>query len=173
MSLPANVLLEARSHSSHQVVEIHDDMNQGIEEGEETGMATGSEADTRPEAHRQDCVVDQVKDGDLSSPFPQDKEECVEEVDEFRYVEPIACCNHSHGIRIRLRKVDWLTENVDGPLKPAAASQFVEDPSVKNDLKDVVDHKDTAKLIGGPVGHEAGPDDFDQVEIRHGEHRGW
>lgn len=140
MPLPADVLLEAGSHSSHQVVEIHDDVNQGVEESEETGMAAGSEADARPEAHRQDCMVDQVKNGDLSSPFPQDKEECVEEINEFRYVEPIACRNHPHGIWIRLGKVDWLAENVDGSLKPAAASQFVEDPSVEKDLKDVVDH---------------------------------
>lgn len=33
--LPPDVLLEARPHGGHHVVEIHDDVDKGVEEGEE------------------------------------------------------------------------------------------------------------------------------------------
>ena len=59
--LPPNELLVLWTHGSHHVVEVHDNVDEGVEESEKCRMATRCESDTEPNAHRHDSVVDNVQ----------------------------------------------------------------------------------------------------------------
>lgn len=61
--LPPDVLLVLRSHGSHHVVGVHEEVNESVEEAEESGMASGHPSDTRPHAERHDPMMDDVQSG--------------------------------------------------------------------------------------------------------------
>lgn len=81
--LPADVLLVARTHRGQEVVKVHYDMDQRIEQGKEAGVAAGSKADSRPQADRHDPMMDQMKQCYLLVLLTQYEEEGIEKVDKL------------------------------------------------------------------------------------------
>ncbi len=73
--LPPNELLVLGTHGGHHVVKVHDNVDEGVEQTEKGGVATGSEADSEPDTHRHNTVVDDVKKGDVLVLFAQNEEE--------------------------------------------------------------------------------------------------
>ena len=51
-----------RSERGHEVVEVHEDVDECVEEAEEGGVPAGDEAGARPHRHRHDAVVDHVEE---------------------------------------------------------------------------------------------------------------
>ena len=72
--LPPNVLLVLRTHGSHHVVKVHDNVDESVEQTEKGRVATGSEADSEPDAHWHDAVVNDVEQGDVLVLFAQNEE---------------------------------------------------------------------------------------------------
>ena len=68
------------SHSRHHVVEIHDDVNTGIEKSEERGVAAGQETGARPNRQRHDAMVYDMQKRDLIELFACHKTELENEM---------------------------------------------------------------------------------------------
>lgn len=60
--LPPDVLLILRAQSGHEVVEIHEEVNEDVEESEERGVASRDEPHSRPDREGHDAVVDHVQE---------------------------------------------------------------------------------------------------------------
>lgn len=105
--LPPEIFLVLRSHSSHQVVAVHDHVDEGVEHTEEGAVTSGSELDTPPASSRHHAVVDNVQVGDLVVLFAQDEEDGVQEFSELAEEVPPAHVRHGNLIRI-VRIVDRL-----------------------------------------------------------------
>lgn len=76
--LPPQVLLELRSHCGEQVVRVHDDVHEGVQQAEERAVAARSELHAEPDGHGHAAVVDDVQRGHLARLFPQHKEHLKE-----------------------------------------------------------------------------------------------
>lgn len=63
--LPPDVLLVLGSEGREQIVGVHDDVDEGVEEAEEGGVAAGGEFDAEPNRHGHHTVVDYVEGGDV------------------------------------------------------------------------------------------------------------
>ena len=59
--LPPNVLLILRAHRRDHVVEVHDDVDEGVEEGEEGRVAARCELEAHPDGEGHDAVVDHMQ----------------------------------------------------------------------------------------------------------------
>lgn len=72
--LPPKEFLVSGSQGRQQIVGVHDDVDEGVKEAEEGGMAAGGELDAEPNGHWHHAVVDHVECGDVVVLFPQDEE---------------------------------------------------------------------------------------------------
>ena len=72
--LPPQVLLVLRSQRRHQVVRIHDDVHERVEEAEERGVTAWGELDSEPNRHWHYSMVDHVEGGNVVVFLSQDKE---------------------------------------------------------------------------------------------------
>lgn len=72
--LPPEEALELRSHGGEQVVRVHDDVHEGVEQAEEGAVAAGRELDAEPHGHRHAAVVDDVQRGHLARLLAQNEE---------------------------------------------------------------------------------------------------
>lgn len=59
--LPPEVLLELGSEGGEQVVRVHHNVDEGVEQSEEGAVATGSELDAEPHGHGHASVVNDVQ----------------------------------------------------------------------------------------------------------------
>lgn len=58
--LPPDVLLVFRPHGGHHVVEVHDDVNECVQESEERAVATWGEFHAHPDTHGHNSVMNNV-----------------------------------------------------------------------------------------------------------------
>lgn len=72
--LPPEEALELGSHGGEQVVRVHDDVHEGVEQAEEGAVAAGGELDAEPHRHRHAAVVDHVQGGHLAGLLSQNEE---------------------------------------------------------------------------------------------------
>lgn len=72
--LPPDVLLVLRSHGGDHVVEVHDDVYEGVEEGEEGRVAARCELESHPDRERHNTVVDHVQGRDMLVLLAEDEE---------------------------------------------------------------------------------------------------
>lgn len=73
--LPPDVLLVLWAHRRDHVVEVHDDMHEGVEESEEGRVTTWREFQAHPDREGHDSVVDYVQRRDLLVLLAQNEEE--------------------------------------------------------------------------------------------------
>lgn len=59
--LPPNEFLVLRAHGSHHVVKVHDDVDECIEQTEESRVAARCETDAEPDAHGHNTMMDNVQ----------------------------------------------------------------------------------------------------------------
>lgn len=130
--LPPDVLLVLGSHSGHHVIEVHDDVNESVEQAEESRVTAGSETNAEPHAHWHDAVVNHVQKRNVLFFFPQNKEKRVEKFSELGEVIPPASVDHPHSYGI-IRIIDRLA-TVIIPSSPASHANLVEEPRAEDDL---------------------------------------
>lgn len=75
--LPPQVFLEFWSHRGQHVVEVHDDVHEGVDNADEGSVSAGEVLGATPRDHRHDGVVVQVQERYLVILFPQDEEDRV------------------------------------------------------------------------------------------------
>lgn len=75
--LPPQVFLEFGSHGCQHVVEVHDDVHEGVDDADEGAVSSGEVLGASPRDHRHDGVVVQVQERYLVILFPQDEEDRV------------------------------------------------------------------------------------------------
>ena len=131
--LPPDVLLVAGSQGGHHVIEVHDDVDEGVEQSEEGRVTAGAEADADPDAERHDAVVDDVQQRNVLVFLAQDEEERVEELGELGEVVPPGGVRHPHGHGV-LRVVHRLAPEAVA-VKPAALPALVEQPTAEHHLQ--------------------------------------
>lgn len=73
--LPPEVLLVLRAQRGQEVVGVHDDVHEGVEEAEEGRVPAGGELHAEPHRHRHHAVVDHVQGGDVVVLLTQDEED--------------------------------------------------------------------------------------------------
>ena len=73
--LPEEVGADPGAEGGEAVVGVHEDVDAGVEEAEEGGVAAGEEAVADPAGEGHDGVVDDVEDGHLVELFPEDEAE--------------------------------------------------------------------------------------------------
>ena len=82
--------MHPRSQSRQVVVEVHDDMDEGVDEGSESSVAVGDKLETDVTSDGHEAVMRDMQDGDLIIFLPQNKEQGVEEVQELEQQVPIS-----------------------------------------------------------------------------------
>lgn len=92
--LPPEVLLELGSEGREQVVRVHHDVDECVEQTEEGTVATWSELDAEPHGHGHASVMNDVQRRHLTSFFTHHKEERIEELCELREVVPPTRMHH-------------------------------------------------------------------------------
>lgn len=92
--LPPEVLLELGSEGREQVVRVHYDVYEGVEQSEEGTVATWSELDAEPHGHGHATVVNDVQRRHLTSFFAHHEEERIEELRELGEVVPPTRVHH-------------------------------------------------------------------------------
>ena len=85
--LPPQILL-AHSHSTEEVVEVHDSVDETVEQGGEEGAAPWHEHHRVPRHESDARVVVEVEEGDLVELLPHQHEPGVEELHELGRVVP-------------------------------------------------------------------------------------
>lgn len=63
--LPPQVLLEPRSQSRQEIIRIHDDVHDGVEESQDCPLTTGCKLQVTPGVESHDHVVVDVEEGHL------------------------------------------------------------------------------------------------------------
>jgi hypothetical protein len=81
--LPAEIFLHAWSHRRQEVVEVHHNVYQRVEECKERSLSSGRESEPRPYVHRQQSMVENVKRRDLVIFLAEHKEQSVEKIDKL------------------------------------------------------------------------------------------
>ena len=72
---PPDELLVLWTHGGHHVIKVHDDVDKSVEQTEEGRVATGSEANTEPDTHRHDAVMNDMQERNVFVLFAQNEEE--------------------------------------------------------------------------------------------------
>jgi hypothetical protein len=90
---PPNEFLVLRAHGGHHVVEVHDDVDEGVEQTEEGRVTAGRETNSEPDAHWHDAVVDDVQQRNVLIFLAQHEENLENER------------RHIHIIRTKIREV--------------------------------------------------------------------
>lgn len=73
--LPPDVLLVLGAHRRDHVVEVHDDVDESVEEGEEGRVAARGELEAHPDGEGHDAVMDHVERRHVLALLAQDEEE--------------------------------------------------------------------------------------------------
>ena len=73
--LPPDVLLVLGSHGGDHVVEVHDDVDESVEEGEECRVAARGELQAHPDGEGHDSMVNDVERRDVLVLLTQDEEQ--------------------------------------------------------------------------------------------------
>lgn len=71
---PPQEPLVSGAEGGDQVIGVHDDVDEGVEEAEEGGVAAWGEFHAEPHGHRHHSVVDNVQGGELVVLFPHHEE---------------------------------------------------------------------------------------------------
>ena len=83
VTLPPKILLDLRTQSRDEIVEVHDDVDAHVEEHEEGRMATSDKLEEGPADHGHYGVMNYVQRCQLVIFLSQNKEERIHEIDEF------------------------------------------------------------------------------------------
>lgn len=83
VALPPEVLLHVRSEGGEHVVGVHEDVDEGVDDAQESGVSARDEADPDPGADGHHRVVVHVEEGYLPLLLAEDEEHGVEEFYEF------------------------------------------------------------------------------------------
>lgn len=75
--LPPQVFLEFWSHRGQHIVEVHDDVDEGVDDSDEGSVSAGEVLGASPGNHWHDGVVVQVQERYLVILFPKDEEDRV------------------------------------------------------------------------------------------------
>lgn len=161
--LPPDVLLIFRAHGGNHVIEVHDDVDERVQESKECAVTTWGEFQSHPNAHWHNSMVNNVQRRHLVVFLPQDKEECVKEFRELGNVIPPTCPCHPHGQRTS-GVVDWLTPQTVVHT-PSARHVLIKYPETEQGLKQVIYNENFAQLEGLPVFHELGSQDPGEVAV--------
>lgn len=97
MLLPPEVLLVLGSHCRHHVVEVHDDMNEGVEESKEGGVASGQKSGSNPHGTGHDSMMNYMQERDLVELFACDETKCVNKFREFAEVVHVTTMKHQES----------------------------------------------------------------------------
>lgn len=73
--LPPDELLVLGSESGDQVISVHDNVDESVEQSEEAAVTAGGELDSEPHRQRHHSVVNNVQGRDLIVLFAQNEEE--------------------------------------------------------------------------------------------------
>lgn len=73
--LPPDVLLVLGSHGGNHIIEVHDNVDKGVEQAEESRVTAGCEADAEPNAHGHDAVMDHMEERDVLVLLAEHEEE--------------------------------------------------------------------------------------------------
>lgn len=161
--LPPNEFLVLWSHGGHHVVEIHDDVDESVEQTEESRVATRCETDSEPDAHRHNAVMHNVQKRDMFILFAQNEENRVEELGELGEIIPPAGVHHPNG--------QWIIgiihrlASVTVTICPARHGYLVEEPRAEDDLNRVVNDQSAAKLEGWTVFHVGRSPHFNEHDV--------
>lgn len=181
--LPPDVLVVPGAHRRDHVVEVHDDVDERVEQGEEravpawkgsgvshpcchlsTRILTRGELHAHPDAERHAPVVDHVQRAHMVVLLPQHEKERVEELCELGEVVPPAGAGHAHRHRA-VGVVDGLAPKaVAAP--PAALEVLVEDPRAEHGLEEVVRDERPPQAERLPVLHQPRSEPLHDVRVR-------
>lgn len=78
--LPPQVLLVLRTHGSHHVVEVHDDVNEAVNDANEGTMASRVVFGGTPTDHWHHRVMIQMKESNLVVFLPENEEDRVQKL---------------------------------------------------------------------------------------------
>lgn len=67
---PPDVLLIFWPESSHEVVKVHENMHERVQQAKERGVSTRDKTSTRPNGERHDSMMNHMKEGDLIEFLP-------------------------------------------------------------------------------------------------------
>lgn len=81
--LPPQVLLVVGAHCRQAIVRVHDNVDDTVEQGVECTQTTWSKSNTKPPGERHDGVMVHMKKCNLTVLLPQDKEDCVQHLNEL------------------------------------------------------------------------------------------
>uniref|UniRef100_A0A147BW06 Secreted protein n=1 Tax=Ixodes ricinus TaxID=34613 RepID=A0A147BW06_IXORI len=168
--LPPEVLGHVGPDGRQAVVEVHQDVHEAIDEGEEGAVASRRELDPPPDAHGHHAMVDDVQRRDVSELLAQHKEYRVDKLDELGDVVPPGQVGHEDGLAT-LRVVNGLALPVVVS-KQAVEAQQQEDDQADGHHEEVVPHHDPAQLHRLPVLHQRGPQHLHQVGVRQADGQG-
>ena len=83
-------------------------------------------------------MMEDMERRDLVIFLAKHKEQSVEKIDEFQYVEPVACSENPKSC-LAVWIVDRLTDETVVPAEPTETAEFMEYPAVDKNLEYVVD----------------------------------
>jgi hypothetical protein len=78
MFLPTEEFLIAWSHRCHEVVKVHDGVNERVEKNKKSGVSSEDESGPRPSVDHNQSVMDDVKRRYLTELLAKNKEERVD-----------------------------------------------------------------------------------------------
>jgi len=78
--LPPDVLLVLGSHGSHHVVEVHDDVDEGVQQSKECAMTAWSKFHSHPNAHGHAAMVNHMQCRHMLILLAQHEEQCVKKL---------------------------------------------------------------------------------------------
>ena len=101
---PPDETLVARSHGSHQVIKIHNDVDESVEERAKQSVSARHVLDAQPKEDGHQSVVHHMQRGDLIVFLSQNEENCIEKVDKLGYEVPVGDVQGTQGSRLLFNK---------------------------------------------------------------------
>ena len=164
---PEKVLLHVRSKSSQTIIRIHDDMDEGVNEGTEGRMTSRSESDREPHIEGHGHMMNEMKSRYLTVLLSKHEEDGVQKFDELGKVENPSDMNHANCVRM-IGFVNRLTLNVIFA-KPAVDSEEPKQISIKYYHGKVVDNHGSPEVVRLSSFHDLGSEVLDEEEVHETE----
>jgi len=161
--LPPEILLVLGTHGGHQIVGVHDDVDEGVEHTEEGAVSSRREFDAPPDGGRHDAVVDHVQIGDLIVLLAQHEEDRVQKLGQLAEKVPPAHLHNDELIGI-VRVINRL-ERQTITIYPSVNQTLVNQVDAEDDLDDVVDDDGRAQFERLPIAHQFRSQRFDEIDV--------
>lgn len=162
---PPQIFLDFRPKRRQGIIEIHDDMNQCVEQSKEPDDRSHRvDLETEPGEYRHDGVVIQMQKGDLGVLLAQHEEDGVEQIHESSDEKPPADPQHPHRLRGAIL-TRWIAEVEKDASAVDRLKTLEKEPSVRHHHHDVVEQHRIPNGHWFPVFHHSWKDDSRDEDV--------